>query len=578
VVEQLSADLRMAFPDMKGFSRDNVFRMRQLYLGCLEIDRWLQHPTLGGKVGTASRQIAISGVLGKKVGTASQQMQTGSGHVLSLSEQPASPEVIALIQHISWSQHTIIMGACERPDERYFYMAMSARERWSVRELRRQIDSALFLRYMSVKRDPEKCLPDDAEAGDLLPFKDHYILEFLGLEDEHTERELRRAILANLRQFFLEFGRDLTLVGEEYPLTIDGDTFRIDLLFFHRRLRCLIAVDLKIGEFLPECVGKSLFYVAALDEQVRLPHENPSIGLILCRSAKQVQVRLALTPAAKKIGEIGVATCQTALPDEKLIRQRLADPDSEDDLDCRQTRRMIGQHDASRQDRYTHVLVLLESFVKRDDFEIGGLSKCRQICVAPHVWRKRLMLCQASPGGLDAFGLFRKGDSFVRYQFIERPPSLGHRNCVASKHFGIRYQAQESHLCDPAKATTLFARLLHPRFGRGMMNVRLKGDCDPEVDIRKVHSRFALSPRSPPRRGFERFVRWSDRGCRVRTTETTETRLVSDSSRPESPVSFDKLRPRSPLPAAIPSCRVQRHRFQQYLRFPLHGRLKARFP
>ncbi len=173
---------------------------------------------------------------------------------------------------------------------------------------------------MSVKRDPDKCLPDDAESGDLLPFKDHYILEFLGLEEEHTERELRKAILANLCQFFLEFGRDLTLVGEEYPLTIGGDTFRIDLLFFHRRLQCLIAVDLKIGDFLPEYVGKSLFYVAALDEQLRLPHENPSIGLILCRSANEVQLRLALTPAAKKIG---VATYQTALPDERLLLERL---------------------------------------------------------------------------------------------------------------------------------------------------------------------------------------------------------------------------------------------------------------
>lgn len=101
-------------------------------------------------------------------------------------------------------------------------MAVSARERWFVRELRRQIDSALFLRYMSVKRDPEKCLPDDAESGDLLPFKDHYVLEFVGLEDEHSERELRKSILAKLRDFFLEFGRDLTFVGDEYASTTKG--------------------------------------------------------------------------------------------------------------------------------------------------------------------------------------------------------------------------------------------------------------------------------------------------------------------------------------------------------------------
>jgi len=214
----------------------------------------------------------------------------------------------------------MIVGAVESPAERYFYMAMAVRERWSVRELRRQIDSALFLRYMSVKRDPEKCLPDDAECGDLLPFKDHYILEFLGLEDEHSERELRKAILANLRDFFLEFGRDLTFVGDEYAITVGNDTFYIDLLFFHRRLQCLVSVELKIGEFKPEYVGKSQFYCAALDEQVKLPHENPSIGLVLCKTADRAQVRLALTAAARKIG---VATYQTALPDPKLIRARL---------------------------------------------------------------------------------------------------------------------------------------------------------------------------------------------------------------------------------------------------------------
>ena len=150
--------------------------------------------------------------------------------------------------------------------------------------------------------------------------KDHYILEFLGLSDEHTERELRKAILANLRDFFLEFGRDLTFVGEEFAITVGNDTFYIDLLFFNRRLQCLLSVELKIGKFKPEYVGKSQFYCAALDEQVKLAHENPSIGLVLCKTADSAQVRLALTAAAKKIG---VATYQTALPDEKLIRQRL---------------------------------------------------------------------------------------------------------------------------------------------------------------------------------------------------------------------------------------------------------------
>jgi hypothetical protein len=127
-------------------------------------------------------------------------------------------------------------------------------------------------------------------------------------------------MLANLRALFLELGRDFALVGEEYPLTVGKDTFRVDLLFYHRRLQCLVAVELKTGRFKPEYVGKCQFYLAALDEQARLPHEKPSIGLILCKTADDMQIRLALTEAARKVG---VATYQTALPEERLIRQRL---------------------------------------------------------------------------------------------------------------------------------------------------------------------------------------------------------------------------------------------------------------
>ncbi|MBI2190693.1 MAG: DUF1016 domain-containing protein [Planctomycetes bacterium] len=314
VVEQLATDLRAAFPDMKGLSRDNLWRMRQFFLSVRDVDGWWQENLSTST--DADRSV-------QKLGTVSRDSKASTADSIlgTVSRELTSGALIHLLPSMSWSHHTEIMSASDQPDERYFYMAMSARERWSVRELRRQNDWGLFLRYMSVKRDPEKCLPAEVESGDLLPFKDHYVLEFLGLSEDHSERDLRKAILANLRDFFLEFGRDMTFAGEEYPMTVGKDTFRIDLLFFHRRLQCLIAVDLKIGGFLPEYVGKSLFYVAALDEQIRLPHERPSIGLILCRDADHVQVRLALTPAAKKIG---VATYETALPDLRLIRQRLA--------------------------------------------------------------------------------------------------------------------------------------------------------------------------------------------------------------------------------------------------------------
>ena len=335
VVESLARDLRLAFPDLKGLSRANVFQMRQLVIACREIEAWMsadrslkKSPDLSALDGAGAAPPPVAAKVATVSGLFSNALPANASEsvgklVQTVSGQSAlhfASDIGDLIPNVSWSHHSTILARCESPAERYFYMKMSVRERWSVRELRRQIQSALFLRYMSVRDEPEKCLPDDAESGPLLPFKDHYVLEFLGLTEEHSEQQLQHAILSNLRDFFLEFGRELTYVGEEYPLTVGRDTFRIDLLFFHRRLQCLIAVDLKKGSFQPEYVGKSCFYCAALDEQLRLPHENPSIGLVLCRSADSVQVRLALSAAAEKIG---VATYQTALPDERLIQQRL---------------------------------------------------------------------------------------------------------------------------------------------------------------------------------------------------------------------------------------------------------------
>ena len=322
VVEQLAADLRLAFPDMKGLMTANLWRMRQFFLAYREIDRWLTANQ--SRVSSAWEELAT-------VRREIMEPVTSRPNVATVWRDLTSSQLPQLIAAISWSHHRLIFGAIERIEERYFYLAMSVRERWSERELRRQIDAALFVRYMSAKKNPEACLPEVAEQGDLQPFKDHYVLEFLGLAEEHSEKELRKAILGNLRDFFLEFGKDLTFVGEEYPLTIGGETFYIDLLFYHRRLQCLVAIDLKKGKFKPMYVGQSQFYVAALDEQVRLPHENPSIALILCRDANHVQVKLALSVAAKKIG---IATYQTALPDERHIAQHMQQlPQFDDELD-----------------------------------------------------------------------------------------------------------------------------------------------------------------------------------------------------------------------------------------------------
>jgi predicted nuclease of restriction endonuclease-like (RecB) superfamily len=300
VVDRLSADLHAAFPDMRGLSIKNLWKMRHFFVSYRRMAQWIESGNC-----PADTQDPGNSAATQIVSTLSRQL-------------PAC--LVNRLPALSWSHHAAICSVSEDPGQQYFYLRMAIRERWSVRELERQIDAGLFLRYMSVARHPEKCLPEKPEQGALLPFKDHYILDFLGLEEQHTERQLRKAMLGNVRELFLEFGREFALVGEEYPLTIGNEIYRIDLLLFHRGLQCLVAVELKSGEFKPEHIGKCQFYLAALDEYARLPHEKPSVGLVLCKSAKGVHMRLALTLAAQRVG---VATYQTAMPDEELIRNRL---------------------------------------------------------------------------------------------------------------------------------------------------------------------------------------------------------------------------------------------------------------
>ncbi len=265
IVEKLAQDLSTAFPDTKGFSKDSIWRMRKFYLF------YRNHKKLA-----------------------------------------------PLVQELSWSNNLIILENIENLLEIEFYLKIAIKERWSKRQLQRQIDTDLFTRYINVK-DSNKTLP--AKSKDTLaPFKDLYVLDFLGLEENHSEKELRKAILGNLRDFFLEFGKNITFVGEEYPLRVGTDTFSIDLLFYHRELKCLIPVELKIGKFKPEYVGKMQFYLAALDEQIKLKSENPSIGLILCKSKNNETVRIAFSQAVRKIG---IAAYQTKILDTKLLTKKL---------------------------------------------------------------------------------------------------------------------------------------------------------------------------------------------------------------------------------------------------------------
>lgn len=177
--------------------------------------------------------------------------------------------VTPLVTQISWTNHLLIMSSSKSAEERHFYMTLCAKEHYSKRELERQMDSAYYERYMlsSKKLMPESVLQD--VRGSIL---DSYVLEFLDLPEQYSERNLRKAITSNLKQFILEFGKDFTFIGEEYRVQVGGQDFYIDLLFYNRTLSCLVPIELKIGKFKPVHIGQINFYLEALDRDVKKPN------------------------------------------------------------------------------------------------------------------------------------------------------------------------------------------------------------------------------------------------------------------------------------------------------------------
>ena len=208
--------------------------------------------------------------------------------------------VSPLVRQLPWSHHLIIMAQSKRAEEREFYMRLAVREQWSKRELERQFRNALFERaVLNPPKTSAALVQTHPEAPEL--FKDSYVVEFLSLPDGHSEADLHRGLLQNLRQFIIEMGRDFCFIGSEYPVQVGGRDFALDLLFFHRGLNCLVAVELKAGRFEPEHLGKLEFYLEALDRDVRKDHERPSIGLLLCATRDTEVVEYALSRSRRRL-------------------------------------------------------------------------------------------------------------------------------------------------------------------------------------------------------------------------------------------------------------------------------------
>ena len=218
-----------------------------------------------------------------------------------------------------WTHHRTILSECKRPEEREFYLRLAIRERWSSRELERQLEGALFERtVLSPPQASPAVSRHRAEA--LAVFKDAYLVEFLDLPRGHAERDLHRGLLLELRDFLGELGRYFCFVGTAFPVQVGGRDFALDLLFFHRGLNCLVAIEPKVGRFEPEYLGKLGFYLEALDRDVRKPHEQPAIGVLLCASKDEEVVEYALS---RTLSPALIAEYRTRLPDKKLLQAKL---------------------------------------------------------------------------------------------------------------------------------------------------------------------------------------------------------------------------------------------------------------
>ena len=266
VVKRLAEYLQENEPNLKGFSPQNLWRMKQFY-----------------------------------------------------ETYKDAPKPAALWREISWTNNLIILNRCQSEEEKEFYLLLSAKEKYSKRELERQIDASVFERTMlgNQKLSPVvREIHSDIENT----IRDKYVFEFLDLPADYSEKDLQKSLVANFRQFILEIGKDFAYLGEGYRLQVGNEDFYLDLLFYHRSLQCLVNFELKIRKFKPEYLGKLNFYLEALDRDVKKEHENPSIGVLLCKGKDQTVVEYAL---ARNLSPAVIADYETKLPDKKLLQAKL---------------------------------------------------------------------------------------------------------------------------------------------------------------------------------------------------------------------------------------------------------------
>ncbi|RZK57880.1 MAG: DUF1016 domain-containing protein [Pedobacter sp.] len=266
VVKELAEYLKANEPSLKGFSDKNLWRMKQFY-----------------------------------------------------ETYKNSSNLSTMLREISWSHNLAIFSRCKTSEEKEFYLKLTLKENYSSRELDRQISAGLFERTIIGNTKLSTALRElhpQIENN----FKDTYIFEFLNLTDPYSENELQKGLIDQMKNLILEFGKDFLFIDKEYKIQVGNSDFYIDLLFYHRGLQCLIAFELKVDKFKPEHLGQINFYLEALDKDIKKPHENPSIGILLCKDKDNEVVEYALN---RSLSPTMVAEYQTQLPNKKLLEKKI---------------------------------------------------------------------------------------------------------------------------------------------------------------------------------------------------------------------------------------------------------------
>jgi predicted nuclease of restriction endonuclease-like (RecB) superfamily len=271
IVETLAKDLQAEFPGVAGYSADNLWRMRKFYLNYAH-----------------------------------------------------KPKLAPLVQEIAWAHNIVIMEKCKGDLPREFYLRMTKKFGWTKNVLIHQIENQSYEKTLINQSNFNNTLPVKIKKQAKLAVKDEYTFDFLELADEHSENELEQAMLAKINRFLIEMGGVFAFMGNQFRLEVDGEEYFIDLLLYHRRLKCMVAIELKIGKFIPEYVGKMQFYLTTLDALVKEKSENPSIGIILCKEKKRTIVEYALKNSKKPIAVANYRITPT-LPKE--LRKELPSPE-----------------------------------------------------------------------------------------------------------------------------------------------------------------------------------------------------------------------------------------------------------